>query len=130
VEKGARGAVLIKVDVQGAELQVLAGRSGTLGETEPVILEVTLFGTMIGGPLRRELARAWLTAGKSNSGAQPSHYWLFVEAENRAALQKLVCLSPGTWVRQRYRLVGRGSGNYRFRGKQCGDETKGVESHS
>lgn len=56
MEKGARGAVLIKVDVQGAELQVLAGRSGTLGETEPVILEVTLFGTMIGGPLRRELA--------------------------------------------------------------------------
>ena len=44
------GPYLIKVDVQGAELQVLGGASRTLQKTEAVILEVTLFGTMIGGP--------------------------------------------------------------------------------
>ncbi len=44
------GPYLIKVDVQGAELQVLAGATHTLPQTEVVILEVTLFGTMIGGP--------------------------------------------------------------------------------
>jgi FkbM family methyltransferase len=49
-EKGLAGPCLIKVDVQGAELQVLAGAERTLRETEVVILEVTLFGTMIGGP--------------------------------------------------------------------------------
>jgi FkbM family methyltransferase len=49
-EKGLAGPYLIKVDVQGAELQVLAGAQRTLRETEVVILEVTLFGTMVGGP--------------------------------------------------------------------------------
>jgi FkbM family methyltransferase len=49
-EKSLAGPYLIKVDVQGAELQVLAGAERTLRETEVVILEVTLFGTMIGGP--------------------------------------------------------------------------------
>src|SRR5262249_27145696 len=49
-EKGLAGPYLIKVDVQGAELQVLAGSRRTLAQTEAVILEVTLFGTMIGGP--------------------------------------------------------------------------------
>jgi FkbM family methyltransferase len=44
------GPYLMKVDVQGAELQVLAGAIHTLQQTEAVILEVTLFGTMIGGP--------------------------------------------------------------------------------
>ena len=44
------GPYLVKVDVQGAELQVLAGATHTLQRTEVVILEVTLFGTMIGGP--------------------------------------------------------------------------------
>jgi FkbM family methyltransferase len=41
---------LIKIDVQGAELRVLSGASRILKEAEAVILEVTLFGTMIGGP--------------------------------------------------------------------------------
>jgi FkbM family methyltransferase len=49
-EKNLSGPFLIKVDVQGAELQVLCGAARTLRETEIVILEVTLFGTMLGGP--------------------------------------------------------------------------------
>jgi FkbM family methyltransferase len=49
-EKGAKAPYLLKVDVQGAELQVLAGAERTLRETEVVILETTLFGTIIGGP--------------------------------------------------------------------------------
>jgi len=44
------GPCLMKVDVQGAELQVLAGATRTLQQTEAVILEVTLFDTLIGGP--------------------------------------------------------------------------------
>jgi FkbM family methyltransferase len=44
------GPYLMKVDVQGAEVKVLNGASRTLQKTEAVILEVTLFGTMIGGP--------------------------------------------------------------------------------
>jgi len=49
-EKNLTGPFLIKLDVQGAELQVLSGATRTLQQTEAVILEVTLFGTMIGGP--------------------------------------------------------------------------------
>jgi len=44
------GPYFIKVDVQWAELQVLEGARRTLRETEAVLLEVSLFGTMIGGP--------------------------------------------------------------------------------
>jgi FkbM family methyltransferase len=49
-EKSLAGPYLIKLDVQGAELQVLAGAARTLLQTDAVILEVTLFATMIGGP--------------------------------------------------------------------------------
>ena len=49
-ERNLQGPFLIKVDVQGAELQVLAGAQRTLQETQAVILEATLFGTMINGP--------------------------------------------------------------------------------
>jgi FkbM family methyltransferase len=49
-EKGLKGPYLIKIDVQGAELKVLEGATRVLEETEVLILEVTLFGTMIGGP--------------------------------------------------------------------------------
>jgi FkbM family methyltransferase len=49
-ERGLAGPFLMKVDVQGAELRVLSGAEQTLEQTEVVILEVTLFGTMIGGP--------------------------------------------------------------------------------
>lgn len=50
LERKLLGPYLVKVDVQGAELKVLDGARGTLKETELVILEVSLFQTMIGGP--------------------------------------------------------------------------------
>jgi|SRR5215467_12540915 len=49
-ERSLQGPYLIKVDVQGAELQVLTGASQTLLNTQVIILEVSLFGLMIGGP--------------------------------------------------------------------------------
>jgi FkbM family methyltransferase len=49
-EKGLKGPYLIKIDAQGAELKILEGAARVLNETEAAILEVTLFGTMIGGP--------------------------------------------------------------------------------
>jgi FkbM family methyltransferase len=48
--RALNGPYLLKVDVQGAELRVLSGAVRTLQQCEAVILEVTLFGTMIGGP--------------------------------------------------------------------------------
>jgi len=49
-QKKLSGPYLVKVDVQGAELQVLAGAQRTLQQTEAVVLEVTLFGTIVGAP--------------------------------------------------------------------------------
>ena len=49
-ERNLQGPYLMKVDVQGAELHVLAGATRTLQETEAVILEVSLFGMVIGSP--------------------------------------------------------------------------------
>lgn len=42
-DHGVQGPYLIKVDVQGAELNVLSGAVETLDKTEYVILEVSLF---------------------------------------------------------------------------------------
>lgn len=49
-EKKLAGPYLIKVDVQGAELRVLAGATRILESTEVVILETSLFGFTVGGP--------------------------------------------------------------------------------
>jgi len=49
-ERNLDGPYLIKVDVQGAELDVLMGSSHILGDTEYVILEVSLFQFFMGGP--------------------------------------------------------------------------------
>jgi FkbM family methyltransferase len=49
-ERKLQGPYLVKIDVQGAELNVLAGAPETLKKTEVVILEVTLFEMLIGGP--------------------------------------------------------------------------------
>jgi FkbM family methyltransferase len=54
-ERELAGPYLLKVDVQGAELRVLAGAKKILRECDAVILEVTLFGTMIGGPQLAEV---------------------------------------------------------------------------
>lgn len=49
-ERSLSGPILIKVDVQGAELEVLEGCTQTLDATEAVVLEVSLFEFMKGGP--------------------------------------------------------------------------------
>ena len=49
-EKNLRGPYLLKVDVQGAELQVLDGASTLLKDTELVILEVSFFRFIDGYP--------------------------------------------------------------------------------
>jgi FkbM family methyltransferase len=48
--RNLRGPYLLKVDVQGAELRVLSGARRTLEQTEAVILETAVLGTMLGGP--------------------------------------------------------------------------------
>lgn len=58
-KRNLTGPYLVKVDVQGAELQVLAGATQTLGESEAVVLEVSLFGFMIGGPQLYDIVR-WM----------------------------------------------------------------------
>jgi FkbM family methyltransferase len=48
-ERGLPGPYVLKVDVEGAELGVLDGAGGVLGETEVVLLEVRLFELVPGG---------------------------------------------------------------------------------
>jgi FkbM family methyltransferase len=50
-ESDLNGSVVLKVDVQGAELQVLQGASAVLGMCDYVILETSLFEFFEGGPL-------------------------------------------------------------------------------
>jgi FkbM family methyltransferase len=49
-QRTLNGPYLIKVDVQGAELEVLAGATAILPDTEGVILEVSLFQLLDGIP--------------------------------------------------------------------------------
>jgi FkbM family methyltransferase len=49
-EKKLNGPYIVKIDVQGAELDVLAGASQVLLETEIIILEVSLFQFFKNGP--------------------------------------------------------------------------------
>lgn len=49
-EQGLQGPFLLKVDVQGAELQVLEGAQRTLTQTEVVVLEASLFAFLQGAP--------------------------------------------------------------------------------
>jgi FkbM family methyltransferase len=50
-EQGGMSPYLIKIDVQGAELDVLEGGQATLSDTEVVILEVSLFRFFQQGPV-------------------------------------------------------------------------------
>jgi len=50
IGKSLSGPYFLKLDVQGAELQVLRGAAHTLQETQAIVLEVSLLGAMIGGP--------------------------------------------------------------------------------
>jgi FkbM family methyltransferase len=50
LQRGLRGPYLIKVDVQGAELDVILGASEILKNTEYVVLEVSLLGFLVNGP--------------------------------------------------------------------------------
>jgi FkbM family methyltransferase len=59
---GAAGPFLIKVDTQGAELEVLAGATATLQRTEMVIAEVSLFRFFAGGPLLHDVV-AFMRSG-------------------------------------------------------------------
>ena len=49
-ERNLRGPYLLKVEVQGAELRVLSGARRVLEQTEAVILETAVIGTMLCGP--------------------------------------------------------------------------------
>jgi len=49
-EKQLNGSTLIKVDAQGAELEVLNGAKKALLETEVVVLEVSMFEFLKGAP--------------------------------------------------------------------------------
>ena len=48
--EGTNGPFLLKLDVQGAELEVLAGAPGTLAASEVVIIEVLLYQAFENGP--------------------------------------------------------------------------------
>jgi FkbM family methyltransferase len=83
-EKGLKGPYLVKIDVQGAELKVLQGAQRVLKQTEAVLLEVTLFGTMIGGPQLADLV-----AYMKNRGLVVYDAWGFLYRPYDGALSQL-----------------------------------------
>ena len=58
-EAGVHGPYVIKVDVEGAELEVLKGAGALLDETEMVLLEVSLFELVPGTPQLAEVV-GWM----------------------------------------------------------------------
>jgi FkbM family methyltransferase len=58
-EHALRGPFVIKVDVEGAELAVLAGARETLAQTEVVLLEVSFFRLVAGGAELADVV-AWM----------------------------------------------------------------------
>ena len=61
----ASGPYLIKIDVQGAELEVLTGAKGILNEAEYLILEVSLFEFFQGGPQLHDVVQYMKSSGFS-----------------------------------------------------------------
>jgi FkbM family methyltransferase len=57
-ERELRGPYLLKVDVQGGELEVLAGARRILRETEAIILEVSLLQALVGIPVLADVVQA------------------------------------------------------------------------
>lgn len=55
LETGLKGPLLLKLDVQGYELQVLAGATETLKQTEVILAEVALLEYNKGAPLMAEV---------------------------------------------------------------------------
>jgi FkbM family methyltransferase len=60
---GLSGPYLIKVDVQGGELEVLAGAAETLLQTDVVVLEVSLFQFVESGPELHDVIAAMKDRG-------------------------------------------------------------------
>lgn len=58
-EHGLTGPYVVKVDVEGGELEVLAGAPEILRETELVLLEVSLFQLVPGAPQLHDVV-AWM----------------------------------------------------------------------
>jgi hypothetical protein len=58
-EHGLAGPFVVKVDVEGAELQVLEGARATLEQTELVLLEVSFFRLVPGGAELADVV-AWM----------------------------------------------------------------------
>jgi FkbM family methyltransferase len=58
-ERGATGPYVVKVDVEGGELEVLGGADGVLREAELVLLEVSLFQLVPEAPQLHDVV-AWM----------------------------------------------------------------------
>jgi FkbM family methyltransferase len=58
-ERGLPAPYVVKVDVEGAELQVLEGAGGMLGDAELILLEASLFPFWDGAPVLADVI-AWM----------------------------------------------------------------------